>query len=265
MLPFKKILFPIDYSDHSFGAARYVEAFAGRFDAEVVMLHSIDFPHYNDALAEISPERQRARLETFLAKEFEYFRVERITVRGDAARSILKVASENRCDLIMMPTHGLGGFRRFLLGSVTAKILHDADCPVWTGVHLEKAPPLEKIEFRNFVCAVNSESYANKVLEAAAELANEYRAKLTVVHAIAPGEAAAAARHEIEHAVRPVTPESEIVVEAGEVPVVVAAEAARRNSDLLIIGRGPAPGVFGRLREHSYPIIRQSPCPVISI
>jgi len=40
----------------------------------------------------------------------------------------------------MMPTHGLGGFRRFLLGSVTAKVLHDADCPVWTGVHLERAP-----------------------------------------------------------------------------------------------------------------------------
>jgi hypothetical protein len=55
------------------------------------------------------------------------------------------------------------------------------------------------------------------------------------------------------------------VVERGEVTTVVSAEAERRKSDLLIIGRGPAPGVFGRLRAHSYPIIRQSPCPVISV
>lgn len=121
MLPFKKILFPIDYSDHSRGAACYVEAFAGRFDAEVVMLHSIDLSHYNDALADASPERQREQLEAFLAKEFEYFRVQRVMVRGDPASGILKVASQKHCDLIMMPTHGIGGFRRFLLGSVTAK------------------------------------------------------------------------------------------------------------------------------------------------
>ena len=39
--------------------------------------------------------------------------------------------------VILMPTHGYGPFRRFILGSNTAKVLHDADCPVWTGVHLE--------------------------------------------------------------------------------------------------------------------------------
>lgn len=145
------------------------------------------------------------------------------------------------------------------------KILHDADCPVWTGVHLEKAPPLEKIEFRNFVCAVSSESYAHKVLEAASEFAKEFSAKLTVVHAIPVGGEAVASRHEIEQAVQPIAPGTEVVIEHGEVAGVVAAEAARSKADLLIIGRGPAPGVFGRLREHAYPIIRQSPCPVISV
>ena len=39
-----------------------------------------------------------------------------------------------------MPTHGYGPFRRFILGSNTAKVLHDADCPVWTGVHVEEIP-----------------------------------------------------------------------------------------------------------------------------
>ncbi len=265
MLPFQRILFPVDYSDHAAGAARYVEAFAGRFNAEVVMLHSVDHPHYNDSLADINPVRKREQLDAFLAKEFEYVRVDRVIQRGDPAQSILKIATEKHCDLIMMPTHGLGGFRRFLLGSVTAKILHDADCPVWTGAHLESAPSLENIEFHTFLCAVSSESYAKKVLAAAAEFANEYSARLVVVHATGTVENGTDSRREIEKAVAADGVQAEIVVVRGEVPVVVAAEASRRKADLLIIGRGPAPGVFGRLRAHSYPIIRQSPCPVISV
>jgi nucleotide-binding universal stress UspA family protein len=265
MLPFKRILFPVDYSEHAAGAARYVEAFAGRFDAEVVMLHSVDLPHYNDALAEINPARKREQLDAFLEKEFEYFRVERVIQRGDPARGILKTATEKHCDLIMMPTHGLGGFRRFLLGSVTAKVLHDADCPVFTGAHLEQAPSLENIEFRTFLCAVSSESYARKVLAAAVEFANEYRGTLVVVHATGALESMADSRGGIEQAMADVGAHAEVVIERGEVPNVVSAEAARRKADLLIIGRSPAPGVFGRLRAHAYPIIRQSMCPVISV
>jgi nucleotide-binding universal stress UspA family protein len=265
MLPFTRILFPVDYSDHAAGAARYVEAFAGRFDAQVVMLHSVDLPHYNDALADISPARKREQLDAFLEKEFEYFRVERVILRGDPARNILKTATEKHCDLIMMPTHGLGGFRRFLLGSVTAKVLHDADAPVFTGAHLEQAPALENIEFRTFVCAVSSETYGRKVLAAAAEFANVYRGKLVVVHATGGLENAASSRREIEQAVAAAGADAEIVIERGEVPNIVAAEVVRHNADLLIIGRSPAPGVFGRLRAHAYPIIRQSPCPVISV
>ena len=44
MLPFKKILFPVDFSEHSIGAARYVETFAGRFDASVTMLNIVELP-----------------------------------------------------------------------------------------------------------------------------------------------------------------------------------------------------------------------------
>lgn len=265
MLPFKRILFPVDFSEQTLGAARYAVALAGRFDAEVVLLHSVVPPEYNEPLLDMMPERKRERLNQYLVREFEYVRTDRVIMHGDPARAILQVASERHCDLIMMPTHGLGGFRRFLLGSVTAKILHDADCPVWTGAHLEQAPPLEKIEFHTFLCAVNTDSYAHKVLAAAAELAGEYRAKLRVVHVLEAFETAEATRFEVERAVHLVAPNAEITIEPGDIPPAISAEATRAKADLLIIGRGPAPGVFGRLRGHSYPIIRQSPCPVISV
>jgi hypothetical protein len=60
---------------------------------------------------------------------------------GDPAREITDYAQEQGADLIMMPTHGYRTFRSLLLGSVTAKVLHDAACPVWTGVHVEDSPP----------------------------------------------------------------------------------------------------------------------------
>jgi nucleotide-binding universal stress UspA family protein len=251
MLPFKRILFPVDFSAQSIGAARYAEAFAGRFDAELILLHVVDLPQYND-LRPQSPAERRAHLDSFLKKELDYFRVERISAEGDSARNILRIARERSVDLIMMPTHGHGPFRRFLLGSVTAKVLHDADCAVWTGVHLESAPPLEKIEIHRLLCAVNLDAHAEVVLKTAYELAAEYRAELTVLHVGS------------ESARRQIAAEN-VVIESGEVAGTVASVAHRTKADLLLIGRSSDPGMFGRLRTHAYPIIRQSPCPVISV
>lgn len=259
MLPFKRILFPVDFSEYAVGAARYVEAFTGRFDADLTLLH-VDWPQYNDALPS-GPGNKGDHLNKFLAKEFEYFRVRRMVGKGAPASVIVEVARSEHSDLIMMPTLGLGGFRRFLLGSVTAKVLHDADCPVWTGVHLENAPPLEKIEIHNVLCAVNLDAHARKVLEGASELAEEYRADLTVVHVTADPQG----RAQVEEMLRAIKVKASIVVEPGEVSHVVAGIAGQVRADLLVIGRSPQPGIFGRLRTHAYPIIRQSPCPVISV
>ena len=59
--------------------------------------------------------------------------------------------------------------------------------------------------------------------------------------------------------------EAEPVVEAGDPPKVVCEMAQRQPAGLLVIGRGSAAGVFGRLRANAYAIIRQSPCPVVSV
>ncbi len=58
---------------------------------------------------------------------------------GDPAAVIECVAQRENVDLIMMPTNGPGKFRRMLVGSVTAKVLHDVDYPIFTTAH-ESAP-----------------------------------------------------------------------------------------------------------------------------
>ena len=58
---------------------------------------------------------------------------------------------------------------------------------------------------------------------------------------------------------------AEIAVEGGDPPRVICQVAAANHADLLVIGRGSAAGLFGRLRTNAYAIIRQSPCPVVSV
>ena len=56
-----------------------------------------------------------------------------------------------------------------------------------------------------------------------------------------------------------------LCVAVGNIPGAVRDEARRHAADLVVIGRGLLHETFGRLRTHSYGIIRQAPCPVVSV
>jgi nucleotide-binding universal stress UspA family protein len=83
-------------------------------------------------ISEVSEEHLaigRDRLDSFLTAEFPAAEFTRILTSGDAATEIARVAREDRFDFIIMSTHS-GIFRQMLLGSTTAKVTNDADCPV---------------------------------------------------------------------------------------------------------------------------------------
>jgi hypothetical protein len=69
MSPIKRILFPVDFSESCLGTARYVEAFAGQFDSEIMLLHSVGVGEHN--LAEEAPLRRQAQLDAFLTDELK--------------------------------------------------------------------------------------------------------------------------------------------------------------------------------------------------
>jgi len=130
MFQIKRILFPVDFSPRVRRAVAYVEALAGRFDAEVILLHVIEPPTYNSFLGE-EPVIEPAQFDKFFGAELKYLRLQRLVEHGEVARQIVDCAARLSVDLIMMPTQGLGTFRRLILGSSTAKVLHDAEHPVW--------------------------------------------------------------------------------------------------------------------------------------
>jgi nucleotide-binding universal stress UspA family protein len=264
MFPLKRILFPVDFSRRARGAAAYVEALAGRFEAELILLHVIEPANYNRTLAE-EPEITRQSFLDFFGPDLNYIRVETMVEHGEAAQKIVECAVGQHADLIMMPTQGLGMYRRLIIGSSVAKVLHDADCPVWTGVHLEDAPPLEKVHTERVLCAVDLARPSARVLEWASQLAKEYQAELTLLH-VTPGSTAdPAAASALEELQREVGSSATLQLRQGD-PAKVVAEAARDlRADLLVIGRRAEVGLMGRLEVTAYSIIRGSPCPVVSV
>jgi nucleotide-binding universal stress UspA family protein len=253
------------------------------------MLNVLQTEHYPFAAAaemgevyDWLPERRiqaRSTLDSFLLDEFRSIQVERVLVEGDPAIKIVELAHSDKADLIVMPTHGYGPFRKFILGSVTAKVLHDADCPVLTGVHMQDSPPPATTLFRKILCAVDLGPQSPKALEWAAQMAAETGAELRIVHALpAPdfGEARyfdqdwrraieQMARQRIADLQENAGTHAEVIFDSGQAATVVHHVAEATNADLVVIGRHVGSGLLGRLRAHAYAIIRESPCPVVSV
>jgi len=223
-------------------------------------------------------EQARKDLDAFLPNELPATICDRTLVEGDPAARIVATAHDLASDLIVMPTHGYGPFRRFILGSVTAKVLHDADCPVWTGVHLE-ASSVDQVHFNHVAAALDLGPSSERTLMWASRFASKVGAKLSLIHSMPNLEGKAGEyfdpnwRKHIEATVREEVAslqgrlgvEAPVLLDSGDPATVVCDVAADIQADVLVIGRGSAAGVFGRLRANAYSIIRQSSCPVVSV
>jgi len=264
MLPISRILLPMDFSDQCMIMLPYVQAVAARYDAELILLH-------------VENDNELAKAGRDQLQDFD---VRRVLYDGDPADVIVGFVKSEKIDLIAMPTHGYGVFRRFLIGSVTAKVLHDVACPVLTGVHIEEQPAVILAKFSNVLCAIDLGPQSADVLKWASQLAADFQGQLGIVHAVPPlspglelrfsgdwrAEVANMARKDVETLLSPIRPAAAaIYIQEGEAPKAVCSFAKSAGADLLVIGRGPRDRMEGRLTTHAYAIIRQSPCPVISI
>lgn len=288
MRALQKILFPVDMSDSCTATAPFVEAMARKYNADVTLLHVLEMPSglipdwYGGAVPVIDTsaiwQAETEAAQSYLTDRFQGLKVKRVVVEGDAARAIDDYSREDGSDLIMMPTHGYGLFRTLLLGSVTAKVLHDSSCPVWTGVHVDSAPAVSP-DFATVMCAVDRTEDSAPAMRFACQLAQENHARLFLVHAIPGAEVAPEKyfdtdlRQYLEQDARKTMAQLQqtagvaapLCLGAGEVSHVVRDSALGHSADLVVIGRGRATRTLGRLRSNVYSIIRDAPCPVISV
>jgi nucleotide-binding universal stress UspA family protein len=135
-----KILAPTDLSDLSRPALRYALELAIERRAAVIVYHVIsedsDWLGSDDKLnpANALLPQQRERLHAFITEHFagmmDQVELTEIVEAGVPYNKIVEKAQSENADLIVMSTHGRTGFQQVLLGSVTAKVVARAGCPV---------------------------------------------------------------------------------------------------------------------------------------
>ncbi len=274
---FNRILFPVDFSERCREFAHSVRAMARQFDARVTALHIVE-PAPGETVSSELLKRAHERLEAFAELELKGLKTGVGVTTCDPAPCICKYAAEKDCDVIMMPTRGQGVFRRLLLGSVTAKVLHDCIRPVWTGPHKPGDPAGVHIPPQQIVCAVNLAPESAAVLQFASSLAKAFGARLLVAHAlmVLPGtpdaglpdmqlEARRWAERDLQELLARTASTATPAVVIGETRYAIETVSREQEADLLVIGRTHAEGLLGQLGSKAYGIISHAPCPVLSV
>src|SRR5918995_2927254 len=132
------VLCPIDFSGSSRGALRYAAAIASHFGARLTLL-AVNDPLLEEAdefsgPAHLAEDTTRALKrffsQTFAERPHGLPEVSLEVTTGKSAAEILRVSHEQGCDLIVMSSHGLTGFRKMFFGSTTERVLRETTVPV---------------------------------------------------------------------------------------------------------------------------------------
>ena len=294
MLTIRKILVPVDFSDRSVAAAEHAVRLAKKFDANLCFAHFVPPSPYEYAAfdegfyaAAAWPNLEQVReplerkMDALIEKVGPSDAVERVIRRGEPAREIETLIAEKNIDLAVMPTHGYGPFRRFVLGSVVSKVLHDVKIPVFTGTHVPELTPIDPDPYKRVACAIDLHEHSEEVLRWAWDFAKVCHEDLIVIHAAPRVEVGGTygnwfppeARESIEKGAREAVAElmakvgchGEVHVASAEPAAFIRSAADESYADILVIGRDNQGGPLKGLREHAMSIIREAPCPVISV
>ena len=263
------ILCPTDFSEPSRHALDYAVTIARWYGAQVVPLN-VQAP----ALALVAAgDRGGPGVEVPSGTQVVY--------GVSPADAIAGFAVASSVDLIVMGTHGVGGFRHLILGSVTETVLRQVDCPVL--IVPPRAQSTARLPFKRLLCAVDFSASSLAALRLACNLAEESGATLDVFHAIdEPGEHELFVprpydihhhrelyeQHVIEHLDRVLPPSSRARVRARLRTAQGSAEeeiirAAEDGADVIVMGVGRAnDSAFGSTVNH---VVRNAHCPVLTV
>jgi nucleotide-binding universal stress UspA family protein len=295
-LPIEKILCPTDFSVFSSRSLRHAVSLARQFGAGLKVAHVIPgmSPHAAPGLHPTfittdprTRELAETELKSFVAPAVEArIPVETEVREGDAWRAILAMAQELPADLVVMGTHGRGGFERLVLGSVAEKLLHRLPCPILTVCHEEgktwEAPGL----VQRILCATDLSTSSANTVAAALSLAAKNQARATLLHVIEElplmGETAffaegAAYRKQLERKAAQDLHEAAQKAEAqfgvevdewvgsGPAHKEILRMATEERADLIVLGPGHGALDHFLFGSHAQQVVRQATCPVLIV
>jgi nucleotide-binding universal stress UspA family protein len=297
MIKMSRILCPVDFSPFSRRALDHAAVLAQWYASELEVVHVVPFmPTIFGVAAGISAatlgpsetEALRRELQAFTAATRDKVPNLEIVLReGSAPFEILRQADDTKADLIVLGTHGRSGFERWILGSVTEKVLRKACCPVLTVPPTEMDGAADRPRFRRVMCPVDFSDASAHAAQYALSLAQEGKAHVTFLHVVEwlPSDefdrfpafdTAAFRRHALTEAkvrLEQVVPaeardwcEPEERISCGKPYQEILRLAAAEGSDLIVMGshgRGPVDRLlFGSTTQH---VVRQATCPVLTV
>jgi len=133
---FSNILIPVDFSAPSEKAAEYALSLAKRDKAVLHVVHVVNVNNdiaaffVTSGLEDMTSDAE-LKLKKFREKNLKgYTNIKTSVLSGVPHQQVLGFAKKNKCDLIVIGSHGKGSVDRFLVGSNTERVIRKAQCPV---------------------------------------------------------------------------------------------------------------------------------------
>lgn len=286
----KNVVCATDFSDFSNNAVPYAMALADKFAATIYFCHVIDLPSaamYGEAM--FDPQAIQNNVSTFASEQLTELigdqggNWEPMVTIGVPAEEIVRIAVDKRADLAIAATHGRSGLQRFIVGSVTERLMHTLPCPLLV-IH-DTAP--SEAQFKKIMVGCDFSPDADLGVAYGVRLAQAFGAELHLVHIIEP--------HSVKDMLKPwrgpsngdapdlhnrlreemlrlipasVLPgdQPHIVLQPGLSHEELVKYAMAQNIDLIVLG------VHGRgfvekllVGSTTDRVIRLAPCPVLSV
>lgn len=139
-LKIKRILVPLDFSEHAEKALHYAVKFAEQFDARIDLVSVVEPVIYAEGMAfpagagnpdENSVQESGKALRELAEREIpDDLSWKALVRRGNPYAEIIDTARDQKTELLIITTHGRTGLTHFLIGSTAEKIVRHAPCPV---------------------------------------------------------------------------------------------------------------------------------------
>ena len=194
----RSILCPVDFSEQSRQALLWASAIAQHRGGELTVLSVVEPLLAQAAGIRLGVDLARTEAEPALREFVEATLPERVRqashVRmevtvGDPSEAILQTARRLKAGLIVMGTHGLGGFRKLLLGSTTEQVLRRTEWPVLAvPAGAVSAPAVEHpgVQLRKILLATDFRESAMAATQWAGDLASDIGVPLVLAHVVEP-------------------------------------------------------------------------------
>lgn len=283
---FENILVATDFSPVSNTALDYALAIARRYGSRVYLTHVVGVDAYPMVAPEVAvstTDRQRGTAELEFGFILESGRLrgiphEVIVEAGTLWPTIEALTRKHKIDLVVVGTHGMGAFKKLVIGSSAEEIFRHAQLPVLTVGPAAKGEVPKEEEFKNILFATNFGLGAEREAAYAFSLAGESGGRLTLLNVVPyveeySTEAVTNKREQVVRELRELMPpeaelwcKPEFLMAIGEPVEEILSLAKQMNADLIVMGAKPRKSLAGNVpHTKASRVVTGATCPVLTI